>query len=319
LRPVKNIFRSEDYPNLLVGLNEPDDAAVWKLDDDRALVVTTDFFTPIVDNAYDFGQIAAANALSDIYAMGGQPFLALNIAAFPENLPFEILGEIMKGGAEKAREAGVVIAGGHSIKDQEPKYGLVVLGFVDPLKKLTKSGVKPGDSILLTKPLGMGVTTTALKQEKADDNDLAEAVLWMKQLNKKASELAVEFNLAGATDVTGFSMLGHALEMADSSGVKIQFQHEAIPFLSCARKYARMGTIPGGARENQNFFGPRVFFQKNIPGDVRLLLFDPQTNGGLLLAVPPGQLSTFLKHASQAKQPAWVVGKAIEGEGIEVI
>lgn len=289
------------------------------MDEDRALVVTTDFFTPIVDDAFDFGQIAAANALSDIYAMGGQPFLALNIAAFPEDLPMEILGEIMKGGAEKAREAGVVIAGGHSVKDLEPKYGLVVLGFVNPKKKLTKSGVRPGDSIILTKPLGMGLTTTALKQGKAEDQDVMEAVQLMKQLNKKASDLAVEFNLAGATDVTGFSLLGHALEMADSSRLKLQLIHESIPAVPYAMKYARLGTIPGGLRENQRYFGARVKFIKDITDEAKLLLFDPQTNGGLLLAVPEAQLPGFLSRARQLDQQVWTIGNAVEGEGLEVI
>ena len=187
----------------------------------RALVVTTDFFTPVVDDPYDYGSIAAANSISDIYAMGGQPFLALNIAALIPDLPAEINGEILRGGAEKAREAGVVIAGGHTVQDKEPKYGLVVLGFVDPKKMLTKGGARPGDALVLTKPLGFGVTTTALKEQKATPTDVAEVVRWMKRLNKNASALAVEFSLRSATDVTGFSLLGHGSEMAVASGVGI--------------------------------------------------------------------------------------------------
>ena len=178
-----------------MGLREPDDAAVWRLDEERAIVVTTDFFTPVVDDAYDYGAIAAANSLSDVYAMGGQPFLALNVAALPDNLPAEISSEIIRGGAEKAREAGVVIAGGHTVKDKEPKYGLVVIGFVDPRKMLSKGGLKVGDALVLTKPLGFGVTTTALKQQKADEQDVLEAINWMKQLNKTASQLAGEFEI----------------------------------------------------------------------------------------------------------------------------
>ena len=174
-----------------MGLRDPDDAAVWRLDEDRALVVTTDFFTPVVDDAYDYGSIAAANSLSDVYAMGGQPFLALNVAALPDNLPAEISSEIIRGGAEKAREAGVVIAGGHTVKDNEPKYGLVVIGFVDPRKMLSKGGLQVGDALVLTKPLGFGVTTTALKREQADKQDVLEAVDWMKRLNKSASQLAL--------------------------------------------------------------------------------------------------------------------------------
>jgi selenide,water dikinase len=174
LRPVRDVFYSRDFPDLLVGLDAPDDAAVWRLDDHRAIILTTDFFTPVVDDAYDYGSIAAANSLSDVYAMGGQPFLALNIAALPPDLPVEISAEIIRGGAEKTREAGVVIAGGHTIQDKEPKFGLVVVGFVDPARSLTKGGVKPGDRLILTKPLGFGVTTTALKQQVASPEDVAE-------------------------------------------------------------------------------------------------------------------------------------------------
>ena len=201
---------------MLVGLGDPDDAAVWRLDDRRALVTTTDFFTPVVDNPYDYGAIAAANALSDVYAMGGRPFMALNVAALPPDLPVEITGEILRGGAEKTREAGVVIAGGHTIQDKEPKYGLIVLGFVDPERMLTKGGARPGDVLLLSKPIGFGTTTTALKQGKADPTDVSEVVGWMKRLNKEASELALEFGLRGGTDITGFSLLGHGLEMGRS-------------------------------------------------------------------------------------------------------
>ncbi len=186
LRPVQNLFDPAMYPDLLVGLGHPDDAAVWKLDDERAIIITTDFFTPVVDDPFDYGQIAAANSLSDIYAMGGQPFLALNIAALPPQLPAEISSEILRGGAEKCLEAGVVIAGGHSVQDKEPKYGLVAVGFVHPDKYLSKGGARPGDRLVLTKPLGFGVTTTALKQERADPKDVEEVVGWMKRLNREA-------------------------------------------------------------------------------------------------------------------------------------
>jgi selenide,water dikinase len=183
----------------LVGLTSPDDAAVWRLSDDKAIVVTTDFFTPVVDTPYEYGAIAAANSMSDVYAMGGQPFLALNIAALPDNLPPEISSEIIRGGAEKAREAGVVIAGGHTVKDKEPKFGLVVIGFVDPRKMISKGGLKIGDALVLTKPLGGGVTTTALKQEKAEEKHVKEAIDWMSKLNKIAGQLANEFGLRGGT------------------------------------------------------------------------------------------------------------------------
>jgi selenide,water dikinase len=302
----------------LVGLNKPDDAAVWRLDARRALVVTTDFFTPVVDDPYDFGSIAAANSISDIYAMGGQPFLALNVAAFIPDLPVEINGEILRGGAEKAREAGVVIAGGHTVQDNEPKYGLVVLGFVNPKKMLTKGGVHVGDALVLTKPLGFGVTTTALKQQKAAPEDVAEVVGWMKRLNKQAGALAVEFNLRGGTDVTGFSLLGHASEMAAASGVGMRFIIDKLPFVSCAHKYAGMRSFAGGLYDNLRHFGPLVRFSADIPEETRMLLYDPQTSGGLLLAVPRRKLAGFIKRAKEVDQPAWVVGEAFTGEGLEV-
>ena len=303
---------------MLVGLDQPDDAAVWRLDSRRGLVVTTDFFTPVVDDPYDFGSIAAANSISDIYAMGGQPFLALNVAALIPELPAEINGEILRGGAEKAREAGVVIAGGHTVQDKEPKYGLVVLGFVNPKRMLAKGGVRPGDALVLTKPLGFGVTTTALKQEKASPEDLAEVVAWMKKLNKAAGSLAVEFRLRGGTDITGFSLLGHAAEMAAASGVGIRFFVDKLPFVSGARKYAGMGTFAGGLFDNLQHFGPLIRFAPQISEETCMLLFDPQTSGGLLLAVPRRKLADFLKRAGEINQPVWLVGQAFPGEGIEV-
>jgi selenide,water dikinase len=289
------------------------------LDSTRALVVTTDFFTPVVDDPYDYGSIAAANSLSDIYAMGGQPFLALNVAALLPELPPEINAEILRGGAEKCLEAGVVIAGGHTIQDKEPKYGLVVIGFVHPEKILTKDGVNQGDVLVLTKPLGFGVTTTALKQEKAAPEDVAEVVSWMKKLNQDASALAVEFGLRGGTDVTGFSLLGHASEMAAASSVGLRLEMENIPFVSCAQKYAEMWTFPGGASDNHLYFGPRVRFTTDFPQERQMLLFDPQTSGGLLLAIPRSRSGAFLKRAKEIDLPVWVIGEAVKGEGIDVV
>jgi selenide,water dikinase len=272
----------------------------------------------VVDDAYDYGSIAAANSLSDVYAMGGQPFLALNIAALPDNLPAEISSEIIRGGAEKAREAGVVIAGGHTVKDKEPKYGLVVIGFVDPRKMLSKSGLRIGDALVLTKPLGFGVTTTALKQQKADAKDVAEAVEWMKRLNKTASQLAVEFDLHGGTDITGYSLLGHAMEMANSSGVKLQFDFANIPFISGVRTYAERWIFPGGAADNKKHFEAQVTFADTIDQPNRMLMFDPQTSGGLLLGVPQAQVDSFMARAQEMGQAAWVAGSVEAGTGIEV-
>jgi selenide,water dikinase len=318
LRPVQNIFNPADYPDLLVGLEDPDDAAVWQLDEQRALVVTTDFFTPVVDDPYDYGSIAAANSLSDIYAMGGTPFLALNIAALPPDLPTEISSEILRGGAEKTKEAGVVIAGGHTVQDKEPKYGLVALGLVEKEKMLTKAGLQPGDALVLTKPLGFGCITTALKQDKADESDVREVVNWMTRLNRTAGLLAVEFGLSAATDVTGFSLLGHGLEMAEASGVELQFDYAQIPFVNRARKYAGMWTFPGGASDNRAHFGPHVTFDPSIDEASRMLLFDPQTSGGLLLGVPQDKLTAFKTRAVELEQPAWVIGEVNEGKGIRV-
>jgi len=318
LRPVKDTFGGMSFPDLLVGLDSPDDAAVWKLDDTRDLVVTTDFFTPVVDDPYDYGAIAAANSLSDIYAMGGEPFLALNVAALPPNLPVEISAEIIRGAAEKAREAGVVIAGGHTVQDKEPKFGLVVLGFVPHGQSFTKAGAKSGDRLFLTKPLGFGVTTTALKREKVDPADLEQAVGWMKRLNRDASRLARAVDLLGATDITGYSLLGHAAEMGKASGVQMRFSMDKFPLLDGAMKYARMETFPGGAFDNKEFFGGNVTFADGIEEQRRMLLFDPQTSGGLLMSVPEDRVDEFILKASAMDQPVWEIGFVETGSGITV-
>lgn len=302
-----------------MGLDSPDDAAVWQVDDRRSLVLTTDFFTPVVDDPYDYGAIAAANSLSDVYAMGGTPFLALNIAALPPDLPVEISSEIIRGGAEKAREAGVVIAGGHTIQDKEPKYGLAVLGWVEKEHLLTKSGAQAGDQLVLTKPLGFGVTTTALKRQVAAPEDVAEVVDWMKRLNHLAAQLARELHLRAATDITGFSLLGHGLEMAQSSGCGFRLRFESIPFVSCARKYAEKWTFPGGAADNRLYFSEWVRFSPALDEASQMLLFDPQTSGGLLMAVPPHKIDALIERANALNQPVWVIGEVVEGSGIEVI
>ncbi len=318
LRPIQKIFDPASFPDLLVGLSAPDDAAVWRLSDEQAIVVTADFFTPVVDTPYEYGAIAAANSLSDVYAMGGKPFLALNIAALPDDLPPKISAEILRGGAEKAREAGVVIAGGHTVKDKEPKYGLVALGFVHPQKIIGKNGLKAGDLLILTKPLGGGVTTTAIKQGKAEDAHVTEAIEWMSRLNQTASELAVEFGVRGGTDVTGFGLLGHAVEMADASGVSLHFDFEKLPFLGGARGYAQKGIFPGGAFDNETFFHPNVRFAGGTDKAARMLLFDPQTSGGLLFGLAREKLSAFENAARKRSQPYWVIGEAREGSGIDV-
>jgi selenide,water dikinase len=318
LRPLEGIFQSEDYPDLLVGLGEPDDAAVWRLDDERALVVTTDFFTPVVDDPYDYGAIAAANSLSDVYAMGARPFLALNVAAFPPDLPVEVAQEILRGGAEKARQAGVVIAGGHTIQDEEPKYGLIALGLVEPARMATKKGAQPGDHLVLTKPLGFGVTTTALKNGQAAPEHVAEAVEWMARLNKDAGQLASRLSLRCVTDVTGFGFLGHAWEIARASAVGLQVWLDQVPFLSGARGYAESWSFPGGSLDNREHFGAHVRFQAGIDEPNQMLLFDAQTSGGLLLSVPPAKLIRLKEEAAALEQPLWEVGRVVSGAEIQV-
>jgi selenide,water dikinase len=318
LRPISSIFQAADYPNLLVGLNPPDDAAVWRLDETRALVLTTDFFTPVVDDAYDYGAIAAANSLSDVYAMGGQPFMALNIAALPPDLPADLLSEILRGAANKAKEAGVIIAGGHTIQDKEPKFGLVVVGMVHPARMLTKGRLHAGDRLVLTKPLGMGVITTALKRQQAEPQDVAEAVSWMIRLNREAGLLAVELGLRAGTDITGYSLIGHSWEMAQASEVGLRFDYPRIPFLSCARRYAEAWTFPGGAADNHLYFSGHVQFAPHLDEAARMLLFDPQTSGGLLLAVPPKKFPAFQARAAELQQPIWDIGEVIRGDHIVI-
>ncbi len=271
-----------------------------------------------MDDAYDYGSIAAANSLSDAYAMGARPFLALNVTALPPELAPEISGEILRGGAEKSREAGVVIAGGHTITDKEPKYGLVVLGFAEIDQMMTKGGARAGDALVLSKPIGFGTTTTALKQQKASPEDVAEVVGWMSRLNKTASEIALKFGVRGATDITGFSLLGHAHEMAETSGVGFRFHNSAIPLISCAQKYADQWIFPGGSSDNKLFFEKHVTFDESIADQNRMLLFDAQTSGGLLLSVPAEKLNDFLTRGEELGQPLWHVGEVIEGAGIKV-
>lgn len=313
------MFPASEYPDLLVGLDSPDDASVWKLDEERALVVTTDFFTPVVDTPYEYGAIAAANALSDVYAMGGKPFLALSIAALPPDLPVEFSSEIIRGGAEKTREAGAVLAGGHTIQDKEPKFGLVVVGMVHPNHILSKAGLCAGDYLVLTKPLGFGVTTTALKREVAEPQDVEEVISWMMRINADAASLAREFHLQAGTDVTGFSLMGHAWEMAEHAGLGLRIEYSKLPFVSCAAKYASQWTFPGGAADNKLYFEKHVRYPDPLSDEETMLLFDPQTSGGLLLGVPEQQLDRLMVRAAQMHQPAWVIGRAETGNYISIV
>ena len=289
-------------PKLLVGFDKSDDASVYQVTEDLALVQTVDFFPPIADDPYTFGAIAAANALSDVYAMGGEPRLALNIMAVPKDLPREAVHEILRGGYEKAYEAGVIITGGHSILDPEPKYGLAVTGFVHPQKVLTNSGAQPGDVLLLTKPLGIGVLTTANKAGLLEPETLAYANQLMTTLNKVARDVMVQYRVHACTDVTGFGLMGHGTEMAQGSGVELHIDTAGITVIPAALEYARMGVLPEGMYRNRSFAEAQV-----DPGDVALalqdLLYDPQTSGGLLMAVHPEDADALLAELS-GKVPA---------------
>jgi selenide,water dikinase len=303
--------------DLLVGLAAPDDAAVYRLNDKQAVVLTVDFFGPLVDDPYDWGAIAAANAMSDIYAMGGEVLLALNVAAFPETLPTETIGLILRGGAEKVAEAGGVIAGGHTIRDDEPKYGLCVLGTVPPDRILTKGGATPGDVLFLTKPLGTGLVATAAMRDEAAPDDLAAAVASMKRLNRDASRIAREAAHA-LTDVTGFSLLGHGCEMARASGCALRIVALAVPLLSGALGYAGRGVSTGGAERNRAHFAPSVRIDAGVSEATRGVLWDPQTSGGLLIAARPEQAAAMQQRFASAGEPLWAIGEAVAGEGVEV-
>jgi selenide,water dikinase len=283
-------------PNLLVGDNPADDAAVYRLSDDLALVQTVDFFTPIVDDPYLFGQIAAANSLSDVYAMGGHPVTALNVAAFPvKSLPVSILGEILKGGADMASSAGVTIVGGHTIDDEEPKYGLAVTGTVHPARFLTARGARPGDELVLTKPLGTGVISTVLKAGAATEAHAHAAVRWMLTLNRAASQTMLAVGAHAATDISGFGLLGHLSDLCNASDVSAIVNVDAVPLLPGALDYARLGYVPGGTRSNLDFVRDRVRIPASLDEAVLSLLADAQTSGGLLIALPPAAIESFAR------------------------
>ena len=314
LRPLGGIFAARDFPDLLVGLDISDDAAVYKINDETAIIQTLDFFTPVVDDPYEYGAIAAANSMSDIYAMGGEVTLALNICGFPCGLAPEILTEILRGGAEKVREAGGIIAGGHTIDSKEPLYGLSVLGQAHPDKIFTKAAARPGDVLILTKPLGVGVITTAAKGEAAAPAHVACAIASMKKLNRDASRIFQKLGVRASTDITGFSLLGHASEMAEKSGVELRFSLNAIPLLDGAREYANQWLFPGGAGRNQKCYENRVEFASDIPEEMRRLLFTPETSGGLLAAVPAGKVAEAEALFAEAGHPLWLVGSVGEAD-----
>ena len=319
LRPLQARFRPADFPNLLVGLGAPDDAAVYRLNDSQAIVQTVDFFPPVVDDPYWFGAIAAANALSDIYAMGAEPLFALNLCAFPEDLDPDIISEILRGGADKVAEAGIAIAGGHSVKDREPKYGFCVTGLMRPDGLMAKGGARVGDVLILTKPLGVGVLTTALKREAiSDPAHLDAAVGNMARLNRAAARAARSAGATAATDITGFGLIGHALEMANQAGVGFEIAWDALPFLPGALAYAEQWIFPGGAETNARAARPETHFGRKLADWQEMLLFDPETSGGLLISVIPDRAKDIISQMRAAGEDAWIIGSVVASNGIFV-
>ena len=295
-------------------MSAADDAAVWKIDEDRALIFTADFFTPVVDDPYDYGAIAAANALSDVYAMGGEPFLALNLAALPADLPEEMVIAILRGSADKVKESGAIIAGGHTIDDDEPKFGLAVIGNIDPRRIGTKSGAQPGDLLILTKPLGTGIIATAFKADEADPEHVAIASDWMKRLNKDAAAALRPSPLHTVTDITGFGLLGHGWEVATQSRVQLRINFDALPFHPGSMGYADGLLFPAMANSNQADYGEHVRFAERLEYEMQLLTFCPETSGGLLISLAPLEAEAFLGRYAATGQEAWVIGEVLAGD-----
>lgn len=304
-------LRHIDDPNVLVGFEGKDDAAVYKIREDLCLVQTMDFFPPVVDDPYDYGRIAAANAISDIYAMGAKPLMALNILTFPSCVPLWAVKEILRGGNETALAADLNILGGHSIEDQEPKYGMAVLGVCHPDELLSNAGAQAGDVLILTKKLGTGIMTTALKGGLIESSELQETVESMALLNRRGMELCRPYEPHAATDVTGFGLVGHGLELAEGSGVDIAIYSEALPSFKGAIDFASWGILPAGAYHNRDFAGERFVVEGEVPRALADLACDPQTSGGLLLAVPRERASDLLDKYQEAGQFAVPIGEVL--------
>ena len=337
MRQLAGFFPATEYPEVLVGLGEPDDAAVYRLDDARALVKTTDFFTPIVDDPWTYGAIAAANAMSDVYAMGGEVIFCLNIAGFPEAISYEVVAQIFAGGAAKVREAGAAIAGGHTVTNPEPFYGLSVTGLIHPDKVMRKGGAQPGDRLYLTKPLGTGIITTAAKltgpaelrvhrlarraqgKPDLDVKHLDAAILSMTRLNRTAARAAMAAAVCAATDITGFGLLGHLAEMAHATpGVGFRIRAADAPALPGVWEYIAAGYLTRGSTRNPEHFGDHVRFGDHVTPAQRTLLWEAETSGGLLLAVPRNREDAFRAHCAAEGQDCWAIGDVVAGEGIQV-
>jgi selenide,water dikinase len=319
LRSVMERVSPATNARVLVGYGDSDDAGVYLLRDDIGLVQTVDFFTPIVDDPYDFGRIAATNALSDVYAMGGRPLSALNIVAFPEDLDLSILAQILEGGASVARDADVAILGGHTIKDAEPKYGMAVTGIVHPQRIVTNAGARIGDALVLTKPLGTGILTTARKRGTLASEELDEAIAAMTTLNDRAAEAMLAAGAHAATDITGFGLLGHAENMARASRVRLIFDSTAVPFMKRVLALIADGVVPGGTRHNAQTHATFTDFAPSVPQEMRVGLSDAQTSGGLLISIARENLAMLVAELSDRSTMAAVVGEVCSGSGIEVI
>jgi selenide,water dikinase len=312
LRPLAEMFDPRAYPDLVLGLESPDDAAVWKLDAERAIVLTADFFPPVVDDPYRYGAIAAANSLSDVFAMGATPLVAINLVGFPDDLDPQIL----RGGGEKVREAGAVVAGGHTTSDAEPKYGLAVVGLVHPDRLWTKGGARRGDVLFLTKPIGTGAITTAIKNDEADPEHIDAAIVSMARLHRGAAELLRGFPgaLHAATDITGFGLSGHAHEMAQASKLAFSLRWDAVPLLPGAAGYAREGSIPGGGRRNRAYYSTWIRDERSLDEAQLTLLHDPQTSGGLFVAIAADRANDVEAAFRKAGEPVWRIGEVVDGE-----
>jgi selenide, water dikinase len=341
VRQLSGFFPATEYPDVLVGLGEPDDAAVIRMDDARALILTLDFFTPIVDDPWTYGAIAAANAMSDVYAMGGDVITCLNVAGFPDGFSGETIAQIFAGGATKVREAGATLTGGHTVSSPEPFYGMSVTGWVDPGKIMRKGGARPGDRLFLTKALGTGIVTTAAKltgeaegrahrtarrvqgKPDLDIHDLDAAVISMLRLNRAAARAAQAANVRGATDVTGFGLLGHAAEMTIASGTEantgLRIRSADVPALPGVWRYLAAGYLTRGNVRNPEAYGEQVRFASDVPDPVRTLLWEAETSGGLLLSVPAHEVDRFHEAAAKEKLECWEIGEAVRGEGIDVV
>lgn len=317
MQPLKNTFSAVDYPNLLIGLSAPDDAAVYQVDEQQAIISTTDFFPPVVDDPYHFGAIAAANALSDVYAMGGKPLMAINLVAYPDGLDLSILTDILRGGADKVKEAGAVIGGGHTVTDKEPKYGLAVTGEVHPERIFRKEGAKVGDVLILTKPLGIGTITTAIKRGQAEQTHIDSAIAGMAHLNKTASEVFQQYSdvVHAVTDITGYSLLGHGHEMAHLSHVDFEIGFDDLQWYDGSFQYVQADIFPGGMHRNRDYFQQWVTIPDAMPSWKEYLLYDPQTSGGLLASVTPDSADEILAKLIDSGEQASIIGIVKNGDG----